>query len=240
MEQRFKGLILKTFGLKRVTSLLYFGTRAFVGANCDSDYDFMLILDKYNFSDIFKLRKVCQSTQFKGLDLNVNFLYLSDTKARGLENFQLRSLRTDFYEYLENAIVLIGKNIFEKSPIKMNRRELIDLMDFKIQEHYGRCDKLFLQNLKDKTLYTDVRKYVKGIVRFILIRENVMTIKDIIKYSFKDVFDLAAHSKIFTPSTAAKFAVLLSNYSGKKSLGVLDSIRRSVYESYLSLYSKNL
>jgi len=191
--------------------LLYFGTRAFVGANCDSDYDFMLILDKYNPTDIFKLRKVCQSTQFKDLDLNVNFLYLSDIKARGFRNFQLRSLRIDFYKYL----------------------------DFKIQEHYGRCDKMFLQNLKDEILYKNIKKYIKGIIRFILIREDVMTFSDITKYSFNDIFDLAADSKIFTPSTSAKFTSLSKDYSGKKSLEVLDSVRRSVYETYLNLYSNN-
>lgn len=239
MEQKFKRLVLKTFGSKRIVSLLYFGTRAFVGANCDSDYDLMLILDKYNPSDIFKLRKICQNNQFKNLDLNINFLYLSDIKDRGLENFQLRSLRSDFYKYLENAIVLIGNNIFKNNSLKMGRRKLVDLMDFKIQEHYGRCDKMFLQNLKDDTLSKNIRKYVKGIIRFILIRENVMTMEDITKYTFKDIFDLAADSKIFTPSTAAKFETLLKESSDRKNLVVLDSIRRSVYETYLSLYSKN-
>jgi len=239
VEKKFKRLVLKTFGLKRITSLLYFGTRAFVGANCDSDYDFMLILDKYNPTDIFKLRKVCQSTQFKDLDLNVNFLYLSDIKARGFRNFQLRSLRIDFYKYLENAIVLVGRNIFKKNSLKMSRRKLIDLMDFKIQEHYGRCDKMFLQNLKDEILYKNIKKYIKGIIRFILIREDVMTFSDITKYSFNDIFDLAADSKIFTPSTSAKFTSLSKDYSGKKSLEVLDSVRRSVYEAYLNLYSNN-
>ena len=239
MEQKFKRLVLKTFGLKRIASLLYFGTRAFVGANCDSDYDFMLILDKYNPLDIFKLRKVCQGTQFRGLDLNVNFLYISDMKARGLENFQLRSLRTDFYKYLENAIVLVGKNIFKNNSLKMSRKKLIDLMDFKIQEHYGRCDKMFLQNHIDEILYKNIRKYVKGIIRFILIREGLMTIGDIIKYSFDDVFDLATRSKIFTPSTSTKFTSLSKDYSGKNSLEILDSVRRSVYETYLKLYSKN-
>lgn len=238
MEQKFKRLVLKTFGLKRVISLLYFGTRAFVGANCDSDYDFMLILDKYNPSDIFKLRKICQSNQFKNLDLNVNFLYLSDIKVRGRKNFQLRSLRTDFYKYLEGAIVLYGNNIFKSHSLKMSRRKVIDLMDFKIQEHHGRCDKLFLQNLKDEALYKNIRKYVKGIIRFILIRENIMTIKDITKYTFKDVFDLAARSKIFKLSTVAKFTTLLKEDSSKRKLKALDSVRRSVYETYLGLYSK--
>lgn len=239
MEQKFKKLVLEAFG-KRVVSLLYFGTRAFVGAICDSDYDLMLILNKHNPSDIFKLRKICQGKQFKGLDLNVNFIYLSDIKARGYKNFQLRSLRTDFYNYLESAIVLIGRNIFKQNPTKTSRRILVDLMDFKIQEHYGRCDKMLLQNITEKTLCKNIRKYVKGIIRFILIRENIMTIKDITKYSFKDVFDLAVGNKIFEPTIATKFTFLLKDSSSRKDLEVLESIRRSVYKTYLSLYSKNL
>lgn len=238
MEQKFKRLVLKTFGPKRIVSLLYFGTRAFVGSNNDSDYDFMLILDKHNSSDIFKLRKICLSKQFKDLDLNINFLYLKDMEIRGKANFQLRSLRIDFYKYMENAIVLIGKNVFKEDPLGIRRSKIVDLMDFKIQEHYGRCDKMFLQNLKDEILYKNIKKYVKGIIRFILVRENIITIKDIIKYSFNDIFDLAAHSKIFPSSTAIRFTTLLEDYSEKKSLKTLDSIRRSVYKTYLDLYSK--
>jgi hypothetical protein len=238
VEQKFTKLILKTFGSKRIISFLYFGTRAFVGACNESDYDFMLILDKYNSSDIFTLRKICQSSQFKSLDLNVNFLYLSDIKVKRKENFQLRSLRLDFYKYLENAIVLIGKNIFSKVPVKLSRNKIRDLMDFKIQEHYGRCDKLFTQNLGDKSLYENIRKYVKGIIRFILIKENIMTFGDITKYTFEEIFDLAAKNKIFPTPTVAKFSVLLKDYSGRKSLENLDNLRRLVYEKYLNLYSK--
>ena len=115
----------------------------------DSDYDFMLVLDKYVSTDIEKLRKIVRSKEFLDEDLNLNFLYLTDIKFRGKANFQIRSLSLPFYIYLAGAKLLEGRNIFNEDPIRLRKDSLAKMEGFKIQEYYGRCDKLYFQKITD-------------------------------------------------------------------------------------------
>ena len=79
IEDKFSREILKAFSTKRIASLLYFGTRAFgLNVNDSSDYDFMLVLDKYAAADNSKLRQILKRKPFENLDINLNLLYLSE------------------------------------------------------------------------------------------------------------------------------------------------------------------
>jgi hypothetical protein len=240
LELEFRKEILHTFAKERIICLLYFGTRAFVGANNCSDYDFMFILNKYESADIFKLREVIQQSKFKSIDFNINLLYLTDIKSRGKENFQIRSVQSSFYKYLENSIVLLGKNIFKQNSLEISSSRLQDLMDFKIQEYYGRCDKLFLQNINDETLYNHVRKYTKDIVRFILIREEIISLEDVTKSRWETIFDLAIKNHVFSKPITNRFSDLMENYKDKNNIKKIEYVRRGIYEKYLKLFSKRV
>ena len=111
-------------------------------------------------------------------------------------------------------------------------------MDFKIQEYYGRCDKLFLQNATEEAVYKQVRKYVKDMIRFILVREGILTLEDITKYTFEDIFKFADEKRMFPKAVTTQFFGLLKNYVNKNSLENIEFVRRSVYQKYLRLFSR--
>jgi len=232
-----KKVLLETFSA-RIVSFLYFGTRAFeLHTDEYSDYDFMLVLDKYSHNDTTSLRNIVLNDKFRHVDLNINFLYLEDIEIRKKENFQIRSVQVDFYEYLYVAKALIGKNLFKENPLTIESSEFKENVDFKIQEYYSRCDKLFLQNKSNQNLYTKLTKYTRDMVRFILIREGVIKPRDMAKLSFERIFSLAEENKNFSKSTTNSFKKLLLPYENETDILKADSIRRAVYERYLLLFS---
>jgi len=233
---KFQNAVLGIFKHPRIVSLMYFGTRAFNINNDESDYDLMLILDKYNASDSWRIRSLVNQDEFKSLDLNLNFLYFDDISIRGSKNFQLRSVSSSLYEYLACARTLVGENIFIKDPLVLSSNEIVDAFKFKIQEYYGRCDKLFVQKMSERDLYLKLTKYIRDITRFFFIMKGGMTIKDMANYSCNDIFDMAITKKIFSPTLLKKLPVLLKPYSGKDSILEVEKIRRLVYEEYLSAY----
>lgn len=58
VEENLKKQINKTFG-KRALCLIFYGSRAFnINVHKDSDYDFVLVLDKYKQSDLKLLNQI--------------------------------------------------------------------------------------------------------------------------------------------------------------------------------------
>lgn len=240
IEERLSWEISKTFSAKRIVSLLYFGTRAFdLNTSENSDYDFMLILDKYVAIDNPNLRRILKRKPFKSLDMNLNLLYLSDIKTRGKMNFQLRSLSLTFYEYLESAELLLGKNIFKSSLIKLSRRDIVKNQDLKIQEYYGRCDKLYFQGGSDNALYSHLLKYTKDIVWLLLIREGIIKISELTTRPYEEMLKLAVANRLMTLRSATDLRKLLRQKFSKRNLLGLEKIRRILYEKYLALYRIN-
>lgn len=240
IDNKVKNVILKLFNKKRIISLLFFGTNAFKNnTNSDSDYDFILVLDRYNSNDMIKLRRGIISTKLNKLKLDINFIYLKDLNTRGKNNFQLRSLLPDFYQYLENAQILYGKNIFKINPVKLENTKIKKMIDFKIQEHYGRCDKIFTKGYSNEETYKSVAKYTRDMIRYILIRNNFIKIEDMTKLTFIDYLSIVKKYKLFSISEIKHLSLLKNQYSKEKDLYLVDIIRRRVYDKYLQLYKSS-
>lgn len=240
VEVAFKNTILSFFDPKRIVSLLYFGTRAFdINIHEDSDYDFFLILDKYDSEDLQKLREIVDKERLKSLNLNINFLYFSDIQARGKENFQIHSVLDSLYEYLFVAKVLIGKNIFKEDPFYLSKEKSFKEFSFKIQEHHGRCDGLYFLGLSDNETYIKLAKYIRNMVKFFLIMREKITIQDMAKLSYEKMFEIAGKNNIFPESIIKKLPILSVSYSGDKDLQKIERLRRLIYEEYLRFCFQN-
>ena len=234
LEVRLSSKISRRFGKGRIVSFLYFGSRAFnMSVRGDSDYDFMLVLDKYVSTDIEKLRKIVRSKEFLDEDLNLNFLYLTDIKFRGKANFQIRSLSLPFYIYLAGAKLLEGRNIFNEDPIRLRKDSLAKMEGFKIQEYYGRCDKLYFQKITDDDLYFQLRKYTKDICWLLLVVRGVLKVNDLTKMRFEEILRIAISNNIISKSHAKDFQILLRDNFSKTRLRRLEKIRRYLYLRYL-------
>lgn len=231
-----KDSFLNKFNNSRIVSLLFFGTRAFNINRDNSDYDFIIILDKYDKSDLSKIRSLCDINELKSIDLNLNLIYHEDIKTRKKENFQIRSLALGFYEYLSVAKVIYGKNIFYDDPLTLSPQDITNEYKFKLQEYYGRCDKLFVQKKSDKNLYDHLAKYTLDIIRFFIILKGIIKIKDMAKYSFEDILEVATNNKVFNQNLLNRLPSLLKPYVDKECILEIENIRRLVYEDYLSLF----
>lgn len=236
LEEKLTQEILNVFQKKRIISFLYFGTRAFgLNINEDSDYDFMLVLDKYVPDDAAKLRKVIQKKIFAGLDMNLNLLYLSDFKVRGKMNFQIRSLSLPFYKYLEESELLFGVNIFKNNPIKLTRNAMRKMEDYKIQEYYGRCDKLYFSKISDRNLYKHLRKYTKDILWLLLIREGKMAVEGLTKIPFEEMVKLAQYNNLVSSLMGKELLCILNKDFSIVNLQTTEKIRRFLYQKFLKL-----
>ena len=221
-----------TFTEKGIISFLYFGSNAFdINNHKFSDYDFLLLLDKYSNSDLPDLRKILSLKIFKNLDINLNIVYKSDLEKRGFHNFQLRSLRPDFYKYLECAIPLIGNNYFEENVLQISKSKLVEYADFKIQEYYGRCDKLFLSEKTTDGLKRKIRKYTNEMLRMLLVRESLISLKEIQSKTYDELYKLAIDSKYIDKNT---HQLIKSN-----NLSNIEKARRTIYMVHLRLYKAN-
>jgi len=236
MEQAVKKEILNTFDRSRISSLLYFGTRAFnINTTDCSDYDLLLILDTYQDGDALKVKEIADKPIFKNIDLGLNRAYKEDIEKRGKDNFQLRSLSTTFYKYLEDAQILIGSNIFKENPIHLSQEEISRLFDLKIQEYYGRCDKLYTKKYSDKKIFQQEAKYVRDILKYFLIMEGISSINDFTKLDFQLVRDLIVKNNLFDKDTIKSFSLLKKDFEANDDLKELEQLRRNIYCKYLSI-----
>ena len=239
IKNLFKNKVTKELGVNRIVSLLYFGSRAFdINVCVDSDYDFMLVLDEYKNSDILKLQKIRQSAPFSSLKMNINLMYIGDVELRGKENFQVRSVQSNFYSYLENAQILLGTNTFKDNPLKLSPNKITNQMDFKIQEYYGRCDKITLHSKPSGKLYGQLQKYTREILRMLLVREHLMSIHDIVDTSYKNVFRLIVLGDYLPKSMEKDLLLLLKEKVSASEIGRINRVRRKTYEKYLTLFAR--
>lgn len=237
IEERFSREISKTFSTKRIVSLLFLGTRAFgLNTNDDSDYDFMLVLDKYDSADTTRIRKIIRKKAFVRVRFDLNFLYLSDIKARGLSNFQIRALSLQFYKYLAYAKLLIGRNIFSDNPIKLTKLTTKRVNGNRIQEFYGRCDMLYFQCQSDEKLYLQLKKYTKDILWFTLCGLGIIQLRDLTLIPYEKILLLAKNGEILSPASYGKFLRLLGSKYNPSNLKTIEHIRREIYSKYLQLY----
>ncbi len=228
-----KEKITKAFGEKRIISLLFFGTRAFeININKFSDYDLVLMLDDYKNRDLFKLKMILDSPPLKEKDINLSLVYKSDVEVRGINNFQLRTLKLDIYKYLSGARVLIGNNYFKENPVTMTSVDLKEYANFKIQEFYGRCDKLYMECIPLLELTNKIKKYTREMLRSILISEGKLSFLGIKNIKYKNMYKMAISEKYINSKDA--------NNLTSDNLNLIEVTRRNIYLKYLDLFYEKI
>lgn len=221
------------FGEKRIVSLLFFGTRAFkINVSKYSDYDLVLLLDDWRPGDSNTLRAIINTPFLWKTDINLSLLYQSDIETRGINNFQLRTLKLDIYKYLSLARVIIGNNYFKRHPVTISTVNLKEYANFKIQEFYGRCDKLYMENISTPELTNTIKKYSREMLRSIMISEG--------KLSFAKIKNLE-YQKMYKAAVANKY---ISNNDAKNlesdNLNKIEATRRNIYLKYLDLFYRSV
>lgn len=224
--------ICSSFGKERIISLLFFGTRAFnKNVTGFSDYDLVLILDDWKCGDSLLLRKIINSPFLGMADINLSLLYKSDIETRGINNFQLRTLKLDIYKYLSTAKVLIGKNYFKENPVTMTSVNLKEYANFKIQEFNGRCDKLYMENISLPELTNKIKKYSREMLRSILISEGKLSFSEIKDIKYQNMYKVAILEKYINSEDA--------NNLTSDNLKRIEITRRNIYLKYLDIFYRS-
>ena len=138
-------------------------------------------------------------------------------------NFQLRSLSLTFYKYLESARLLIGKNIFKRSPARLLRRNIAKDEDFKIQEYYGRCDKQYFQGGSDK-FSISLLKYKRILNGLFEPGRGLLFVTSPDNQTYEEMLKLAVADRLMTQ----RFATSLKTYWAE---GIAERIGR-IREAY--------
>src|SRR4030042_6673573 len=94
----------------RVICLLGYGSSLSDSKNLPKDYDFLLLLDKYDQKDYELLKKVKNNLS---LDLFID--YWEYINQRGFDNYQRGRHGTYFIPILATAKCLLGKNIYKEN-----------------------------------------------------------------------------------------------------------------------------
>ncbi len=233
VEEELKKQIQNEFQ-KRVVTLLFYGSQAFnLNVHKNSDYDFVVVLDKYQSEDTLKLNSIIKSKSLNKFNIEINLIYKKDIDSRGKENFQMRTSFATYYNYLENIPPLLGENMFAKNPLKISKEATQQCWYFKIQEYYGRCDKILVNQELNKCNLETVCKYTKEMVRYLLLSQSIIDVKDITKLSYESIFEITLKKKFLQESSLKSATnILKNNYTYKD----IEYIRRAVYGKYLNLF----
>lgn len=236
VEGELKEQIAKKFN-KRVITLLFYDSRAFnLNVHENSEYDFILVLDRYRSEDTFKLNNIVRSKFLKNFKIEINLVYKKDMDTRGKENFQMRTSLSTYYNYLENISPLLGENIFAKDPLKISNEDVRNCWYFKIQEYYGRCDKILVNQELNRSNLETVCKYTKEMVRMLLLSQSIINVQDITKSNYDYLFQLAIKKNFLQKNLLESITNILKN---RYTYIDVENIRRSIYEKYLKLLNLN-
>lgn len=233
VEEELKKQISKEFS-SRVITLLFYGSRAFsLNTHQTSDYDFILVIDRYQSTDTSRLNYILNSDFFKNLPIEINLVYKEDMDIRGKENFQMRTSLATYYQYLETITPILGDNIFARNHLKLTLKERKKMHYFKIQEYYGRIDKILIENELTKQSMELAAKYCKDMARYFVLSQGYLNEPDIQHLTFAEIIKLAITKHLLPSSIFLFFQNILNeeyNYYD------IESARRIIYDSYLKLF----
>lgn len=219
--------IKENFRNNRIICLLAYGSSICYSPKMKpKDYDFLLLLDKYNKSDYKILKRI---TNKYHIELFID--YWDYIKRKGFDSYQRGRHGSYFVPYLALAKCLIGENIYQQSvkiiPIKTIKKDLL----YRIEEYFYRIQKLYIY--KDKDASNVTKKYISRICIDLLLYANEMSFEEIYTIHYEEVIHKKVmHSNIFDQNIKAQLSKLFLRMNTNLLLETIGSL----YEVYLKCF----
>lgn len=224
--------IILLFDKKRIICLLRYGPKTKFDGIPPLDFDFLLLLNKYQNNDYLIL------SRFKKLGLPVEIFidYKDSILSKGIKNYQRGRHGSYFFKILSSADTLLGKNFYKENEKQLDKNKInLDLL-FRVEEYFYRIQKSVTnENIPNKK---EIEKYLGRILTDLLLVENNLQFSDMHKYHYTDIiFNIINTTDIID----AKTKNLISKFLSKSNLdlNLLGEIINALYKKYLKI-NKNL
>lgn len=232
--QDFSFNCANAFGSKRIICLLFYGSNAFNRAERpNSDYDFYLLLDKYQSKDKRLLKALTKSVDF---ELDLTYQYLVDLETVRWENYQLGNHGLFYMLNFAQSITLLGTNVFQRKLVNLESMPIKKSIMFQIQEYFWRLDNWHLKEADPTRLRENYTKYINRIISDMLLLNGDICFSEINRHKYCDTAKLIKSAGYFSNETIRLVHAVFIKH--KNSLQSLLKLQRALYEDFLRQYKK--
>ena len=186
LENKLSEEISLLFG-NRIVCLLYYGSNAFnKDINSDySDYDFCLVLDKYDSKDLINLKKII--SKYNRIDITLHSLF--DLELIGWSNFQHGNHGEFFLLHLANSKIILGNNIFQRKLSIIDYSNIKKSIKTQIIEYFWRLDHWYFTVKNENELNIKFKKYLIRILQDILLYKGDISFFEINTINSQEFID---------------------------------------------------
>jgi len=160
------------FNKDRIICFLKYGPKEKFDGSSPEDFDFLLLLEKYQKEDYSKL----SSIKKMNLPIEIFIDYKDQIISKGIENYQRGRHGSYFFKILSYAETLIGNNYYKENQDKLNESKINFDFLYRIEEYFYRIQKniINIENIKKP----EIEKYLGRILTDLMIIKKEIEFKD--------------------------------------------------------------
>lgn len=173
--------ILSQFEHGRIQCLIAYGSSLVDGAVSPNDFDFLLLLDKYDPTDVAVLK------DFSSIFPTELFIdYKDQILRKGLNNYQRGRHGVYFFATLAYAECVVGNNFYQENLFLISPSQIKRDLLFRIEEYFYRIQKHYL-NSRSEFDQRYIKKYIARIVFDICLFKEEIPLEDFHKMHYLDI-----------------------------------------------------
>lgn len=216
------------FGRDRIICLLHYGPKIQFDGISPADFDFLLLLDKYQDKDYLLL------SFFKKLNLPVEIFidYRDQILLRGIKNYQRGRHGSYFFKILASADTLLGKNFYKENESELDRNKINSDLLYRVEEYFYRIQKSVIdeQNSSKK----EIEKYLGRIITDLLLVAGDIQFSDMHRYHYTRVMsDILEQTNVISAETKKLIAKLQSK--PHVDINLLSRLIGVLYKQYIEI-----
>jgi len=220
--------VISLFDKNRIICLLRYGPKTKFDGTPPADFDFLLLLDKYQNKDYLL------SSLFKKLNLPVEIFidYKDQIISKGIKNYQRGRHGSYFFKILASADTLLGRNFYKENERKLDKRKINSDLLYRVEEYFYRIQKSMIN--EESSSKKNIEKYLGRIVTDLLLVTGDIRFSDMHKYHYTSVMsDVLKQANVINADTKR----LVAKFQSKLDIDI-DLLGRLVgvlYKQYLEI-----
>ncbi len=224
LDEKIKSL----FSKERIICLLRYGPKEKFNKDSPEDFDFLLLLNKYEKKDYKKISLIKKMN----LPIEVFIDYKDQIIEKGIENYQRGRHGSYFFKILSSAETIIGNNYYKENQNKLNEDKINSDLLYRIEEYFYRIQKNIINTNKIKK--SEIQKYLGRILTDLMLVKKEIKFQDMHKYHYTHILqDKLKPSKIISENT--KDLIINFNSDNKVNIELIGEILGELYKEYLKI-----
>jgi len=220
--------ITSLFNKNRIICLLRYGPKEKFEGSLPADFDFLLLLDKYQNNDYLLL------SCFKKLDLPVEVFidYKDQIISKGIKNYQRGRHGSYFFKILASAETLFGNNFYKENENQLDNNKINSDLLYRVEEYFYRIQKSVIND--GKSSKSEIEKYLGRILTDLMLVTGEIQFQDMHNHHYTHIiFDVLKSTNIISTHTKN----LIKEFTSKSILDIilLGEIIGELYEQYLKI-----